>query len=104
MSTLKNIEISTIAANPYRNFSIYPMDKSQVTSLASSFDEVGDFGVLPVRLAAYHHDDGSEYELAAGHHRLAAMREMGVTHVDVKVEDYDDDDMVKVMALENLAI
>ena len=101
MSTLKNIEISTIAANPYRNFSIYPMDKSQVTSLASSFDEVGDFGVLPVRRAAYHHDDGSEYELAAGHHRLAAMREMGVTHVDVKVEDYDDDDMVKVMALEN---
>lgn len=91
------INIDKVVSNPYRNFDIYPIDEAQVLELMDSFEDTGDFGVLPVRL-----NDEGMYELGAGHHRLEAMKRIGYTTVDVKLINHcDDDHMIKIMANEN---
>lgn len=99
--SIKSIAIDLIAPNPYRNFSIYPIEKAQVNALADSLAEAGDFGVIPVRKAWYEHDGGETYEQACGHHRLEAMRQLGFKTATILEQNYDDDAMVMVMALEN---
>lgn len=89
------ISIDNIVANPNRNFDIYPIDEAQVVDLMESYEEVGDFGSLPVRRV------GDTFELAAGHHRLEAMKRLGYVDAEVVLADYDDDDMIRIMALEN---
>jgi hypothetical protein len=41
-------------------------------------------------------------QIAYGHHRLAAIRELGIEEVDIPVKDIDDRTMIKIMANENM--
>ena len=96
MNTFKQVRIEDIISNQRRNFKLHPMDKGHVRSLIESYEKAGDFGVIPVRLM----EDG-DYEQAAGHHRIEAMRKMGFTHADCKVIEADDNEMVRIMVNEN---
>lgn len=99
----KTVDINSIAPNPYRDFGIYPIDNEQVEGLMASYEHNGDFGVIPVRLAQYEYEDGDiVYEQAAAHHRLEAMRALGMDRVKVEIHDFDDDQMVGVMVDENM--
>lgn len=90
--------------NPYRDTSRYPIDDDAVGRLVDSFDDLGNFGTLPARKV------GGRYEIAAGHHRLEALRSL-IHHSDKQkriedavpllVSDYDDNQMVEVMTVEN---
>ena len=99
MSTFKQVRINDIIANQERSFALHPMSKAHVKSLIESFGRTGDFGVIPVREL----EDG-DYEQAAGHHRVEAMRQLGYTHVDCKVldpEEATNAEMVRIMVNEN---
>ena len=87
--------IKSIGYNPYRDITRYPIDEDAVNRLIESYDDLGNFGTLPARQVK------GGYELAAGHHRLEALRDIGVKKIPLLVSDYDDDQMVEVMTVEN---
>ena len=91
------VSVDAILPNPQRNFDVYPLNEQQVHALMQSFKDNGDFGVLPAR----HNPDGPGFQIAAGHHRLEAMKRLGYTAVDLKIGDYDEYDMLSMMADEN---
>lgn len=91
------VPIKNIHPNPYRDFTLYPYDEEQITKLISSFEENGDWGSLPARP----NGTGSTYEIAAGHHRVEALRRLGIKEVDLKIADFDDDQMISIMVREN---
>lgn len=94
------IQIGKLRKNPYRDFDLYPLDDEQIVRLSQSMTRVGMFPGISAR------PDPTEkgfYQIAAGHHRSAAAELAGLTEVEVNVENYSDEQMVEVMALENLA-
>lgn len=91
------VDIKKLKPNPYRDFDLYPYDEEQVEKLMDSYKANLDFGVLPARP----NGSGDTYEIAAGHHRLEAMRRLRWKEIDIKIEDYDDDQMVQIMVDEN---
>jgi len=87
--------IDQILPNPHRNFDIYPIGEAQVKVLMDSIADVGMFLGLPARKVQ------GGYEIACGHHRLEALKRHGIIHIDLAVNDYSDDDMLKIMIREN---
>jgi hypothetical protein len=92
------IRIKDIQPNPFRNFTIYPVDEEQVQRLRQSIDELGFFSGVTARPSPR----GKGYQLAAGHHRLEAAKREGLTEIEAVIDDYDDDDMVAIMTMENM--
>jgi chemotaxis protein histidine kinase CheA len=90
------LKIKEIAANPFRDFTLYPIDDEQVRRLQQSIDEFGFFSGVTARRA------NRGYELAAGHHRLEAAKRAGLTEIEAVVGNYSDDEMVGIMTLENM--
>lgn len=90
------VPINNIVKNPYRNLDLYPIKVDHVDELATSFEANGDFGTLPARL-----NNAGLYEIACGHHRLAAMQKLGFNEVDLKISALDDDQMIGIMIDEN---
>ena len=87
--------IEQILPNPHRDFDIYPIGDVQVEVLLESINDVGMFLGLPARKV------GGGYEIAAGHHRLEALKRSGAERVDLAVKDYTDTEMLKIMIREN---
>lgn len=86
---------SCIDYNPYRDTTRYPIDEVATQRLVDSFDGLGNFGTLPARKV------GDRYQIAAGHHRLEALRIKGIEKIPLLVSEYTDDQMVEVMTVEN---
>jgi ParB-like chromosome segregation protein Spo0J len=86
---------SSIEYNPYRDTTRYPIDEEATQRLVDSFDGLGNFGTLPARKV------GGRYQIAAGHHRLEALRNLGVKKIPLLVSEYTEDQMVEVMTVEN---
>ena len=91
------IPIDKIKPNPFRDFHLYPIDEVQVDRLARSINEIGFFTGVTARK-----DANGGYELGAGHTRTQAAKNLGLTHVEAVVDNYSDEDMVKIMTDENL--
>ena len=92
------IKIKDIAPNPFRDFSLYPIDKEQVQRLRQSINDLGFFSGVTARRTP----GGRGYQLAAGHHRLKAAEKEGLDEVEAVVNDYTDEKMVAVMVVENM--
>jgi len=43
-----------------------------------------------------------KYEIACGHHRLSALKELGIKETEITVEDYTNERMIQIMGEENL--
>ena len=86
------IKIREIISNPYQ--ARKKMDRTRVRALA---DEIRESGLWPGSLRG--RMKGGKVELCYGHRRLAAVRMLGWTEVDVEIEDLNDEEM----ALQSLA-
>ena len=93
------LKLAQIRPNPFRDFDLYPYDEEQIQRLTQSMDSLGFFSGVTARLK---NGTANVYELAAGHHRLKAAERAGLKEVEAVVEDYDDDQMVEIMTVENL--
>lgn len=93
------VSIDKIKPNPFRDFSLDPIDPEQVGRLALSHDQIGQFGAIPVRPCP---TEPGFFEQGSGHHNIAAMRQRGDTEVNVESRERSDREMVKLMQLENL--
>lgn len=92
------LKLATLASNPFRNFDVDPIDKSNVDALTASIKDDGFWGGVVVRM-----QDG-EYQIACGHHRVKAAIKAGMSAADIYVlpkAHSDDQTMVRVYAREN---
>ena len=92
------IKINQLEPNPYRDMNNYPINKDKVKTLVDSIQQTGFWDNILAR------KKGSKYQIAYGHHRLAAIREVLEPNdeVDIPVKELTDALMLKIMANENM--
>lgn len=90
------IAIAELRPNPFRHLERYPLDQEKIDGLVTSIKETGFWDNLLARKAK-----GGGFELAYGHHRLAALKKARYTEIDIPVRPLDDTKMAQIMALEN---
>lgn len=62
------------------------LDDDHVKEIADSFEEDGQWNPIIVRPS----ENGSEYDVIAGHNRLAAAKRLGWDEIDAEVKDVDE--------------
>lgn len=92
------IEVKDLLPNPFRHLERYPINRDKVEALKHSIKDTEFWDNLLVRKVP----DGGGYEMAYGHHRLVALKELRYGEIDVPVRKLDDTTMAKIMANENM--
>ena len=92
------IAISNIDHNPHRDMKRNPLDKAQVKTIVESINRNNWGENVIVRK---HPTQKGRYQLAYGHHRLAALKNLGVEQAEFIVKDVDDWAMYTWMVDEN---
>jgi len=90
------VRVADLEPNPYRKMSQYPIDRAKVEALKTSIKEKTFWDNLLAR------KQGNKYQLAYGHHRWQALKELGIKEIDIPIRQIDDATMVQIMAEENL--
>jgi len=95
----KSFRLGEIEPNPFRNIDAYPIKRDKVEALKESIRETGFWNNVVAREA----DDGTP-QIAYGHHRLRALREVydDDHEVELEVRDLSDEKMLQIMARENM--
>ena len=95
------IRVKSIHPNPYRDMANYTISPEKVEALKESIEYTGFWDNIICR---DHPENGHSpgYQLAYGHHRLAALKELGIDEIDIPVKDLDDATMLRIMANENM--
>jgi hypothetical protein len=91
------VKLKDIKPNPFRSFDIYAIDRERVKRLKASIKETDWWDNVEARKK-----DG-EVELAYGHHRIEAMKEIfGPEHeIEIPVKDLSNEQMIRRMSREN---
>ena len=89
------ILLKDIKPNPFRNLDQYPLNPAKVAKLQESIEATDFWDNIVVRKT----DDG--YELAYGHHRIAAAKAAGLKEADFIVKKLSDEMMLQIMVREN---
>lgn len=94
------IQVKNLLPNPFRNINAYPIDREKVKQLRNSIRETTFWDNILARTAP----KNGRYEIAYGHHRLVAIKEeLGDDkEVDIPVRNLSDENMLKIMANENM--
>jgi hypothetical protein len=90
------VDLKTLKPNPYRDFTVDPIDEDNVVKLAESIREDGFWGGVVCRKTR----DG-QTQIAAGHHRIKAAMKAGIKTADLFCGNLDDAAMIRVYAREN---
>jgi ParB-like chromosome segregation protein Spo0J len=92
------VPLSKIVANPFRKLGEYDIEKEKIEALKGSMERTGFWENVVARKR------GDVYELAYGHHRWEAFKEKfgEKASMNLIVRDIDDDDMLRIMADENM--
>lgn len=90
------VKVEQLRPNPFRHMKDYPIDREKVEALKISIEQTDFWDNILGR------ETPLGVEIAYGHHRLVAIRELGITEVDIPVKDLDDATMLRIMANENM--
>lgn len=90
------IKVKDLRPNPFRKIKTYPIDRDKIRALKTSINETTFWDNIVAR------KNNGKFEIAYGHHRLIALKELGIKEVDIPVRQFDDAMMIKIMANENL--
>jgi ParB-like nuclease domain len=96
--------LSMVRPNPFRNVDRYPYDPGKIETLRESIRTTGFWDNLLARRVG-DSNGGMLYEIAYGHHRLQALRLEsgdGDPEVDLTLRNLSDEDMLQIMARENM--
>jgi ParB/RepB/Spo0J family partition protein len=96
MSKLFNVPIEAVDANPFRRLGDYPYVERKLEALQQSIKEVGLWEGVIARKA------GNRYQIAFGHHRIEAARQLKIKSIPMVVRDLDDKQMLQFMGRENM--
>lgn len=95
------VKLKDIEFNPFRNIDLVPIDRVAVDKIKESITDHGLWEGLRVRPKDNNWKSG-KYQIPFGHHRLVALREMGISEIDIPVVEITDYDMVLMMVRENM--
>jgi ParB-like nuclease family protein len=92
------VAIKDLLPNPHRRIEHYPIKREKVDALKESIGTTEFWDNLVGR------KKGDKVEIAYGHHRWNALRELyqGTHEIGINVRDFSDTDMLKIMARENM--
>ena len=90
------IKVKDLKPNPYRDIEHYPIDRVKVQNLKDSIEQSGFWDNILARKI------NGEIQIAYGHHRDVALKELGIEEIDIPVKDIDDATMIQIMANENM--
>src|SRR5258706_7699473 len=92
------VRIDHLDANPFRHIDRYPIREDKITALMESINSTGFWDNMVGRAV------GDRVQIAYGHHRREALRRSYSPghEVGIVVRDFDDDQMLKIMARENM--
>ena|SRR5208282_3322579 len=90
------LKFKDVLPNPYRDLKGNPLLKDKIAELVASINTTGFWDNVVVRK-----NKAGKYELAYGHHRVAAAIEVGLTEADFIVKDLSDALMIQIMDNEN---
>jgi hypothetical protein len=90
------VRVADLKPNPYRRIENYPIRREKVEALKNSIRQTSFWDNVVAR------KNGGILEIAYGHHRLVALKELGIKEVDIPVKDIDDATMLRIMANENM--
>ena len=91
------VRVSDLYPNPFRNIEKYKIDRDKVQALKTSIEETTFWDNILAR------PKNGGFEIAYGHHRWAALKDLGIDEVNIPVRELDDSTMLRIMANENLA-
>jgi len=91
------VSLEKIKANPFRNLKLFPLDQAKIDKLKSSINRTEFWDNVVARAK------GEYFELAYGHHRIEAVKQVKGKKavVDLIIRDLDDPMMLKVMGADN---
>jgi hypothetical protein len=94
----KQVAIKDLLPNPFRNIEHYPIQREKIEALIESIGATTFWDNLVGR------ERNGKIEIAYGHHRLVALKEMyKLTHeIGINIRDFNDSDMLRSMARENM--
>lgn len=97
---LQKVVIGKLKPNPFRRLDEYPIQREKVEALKNSIENSGFWKTIVGRPAK-----NGTVEVAFGHHRLEALKELfgPDKSVEIIVQDISNEDMVRMMANENMA-
>jgi hypothetical protein len=93
------VKLSNVKPNPFRNVDVYPIDRVKVEQLKKSINSTMFWDNILARDAG----DGA-IQIAYGHHRVQALREIYSPDDEFNfiIKDLDDAAMIRIMADENM--
>lgn len=96
------VKLKNVLPNPFRDMERYPVHEKKIALLKKSIKSTDFWENVVVRKSEEH---AGKIELAYGHHRLTALRELYDPEKEFNwiVRDLDDTQMIKMMADENAA-
>ena len=92
----KEVEISNLKKNPFRDFTTYPIDWQRVEALKEKIEKSHFWAGIEARPSS-----NGTYEIAFGHHRLKAARDLGIKKAEITVREIEDGEMLYMMLSEN---
>src|ERR1035437_5899337 len=90
------LKFKDVLSNPYRDLKGNPLLKEKIAELVASINTTGFWDNVVVRK-----NKAGKYELAYGHHRVAAAIEAGLESADFIVKDLSNALMIQIMDNEN---
>ena len=94
-SSINEIEISKIVANPYQPRTKF--DEDALNELAASIKEIGIIQPITLRKV-----DDDQYQIIAGERRFRASKLAGLTAIPAYVRTADDEGMLEMALVENI--
>jgi hypothetical protein len=89
------IPLDRLRSNSFRDFELHPIDPVQVAKLQASIKADGFWASVVARPV------GDNYEIAFGHHRTEAARQLKMKEAPIEIRDLSDWQMVRMLASEN---
>lgn len=97
--SIQRIALRDLEPNPYRHIEKYQIDPEKIARLRASYAESGFWdGSIQARP---HPKKAGKYQIAFGHHRIAAAKDDRMIEVGVVVANRDNATMLRMMASEN---
>ena len=92
------VKIKDLQPNPYRDMANYPINQDKLQTLKKSIEQTGFWDNILARQV------NGVIQIAYGHHRLQALKEVYSPEylVEVPIKDLSDELMLKIMANENM--
>lgn len=94
------VKIKNLEPNPFRRIDKYPILRIKVDALKASITKTEFWDNILARPKDNNWKSG-KYEIAYGHHRLIALKELGINEVDIPIKEISDVNMLLIMAHEN---